>query len=60
MLGLKGRRISVVCCAYKICGHEVESGDDTAGIGVWVEKRRALVRSMSGTSWRLELSLTDS
>lgn len=59
MLGLKSRRISAFCCACKVCGHEVESGEDPVVTGVWVENGRALGRNVSGTSWKLELSLTD-
>jgi hypothetical protein len=42
VLGLKVRRISVVCYAYKVCGHEVESGEDLVGTGVWVEMGKVL------------------
>lgn len=40
VLGLKSRRINVVCPACECYGHEVDSEEDPVGIGVWVEVER--------------------
>lgn len=42
MLGLKSKRIDVVCPACEFYGHEVDSEEDPVGIGVWVEVGRVL------------------
>lgn len=46
-LGLKSRRMNVVCSAREFYGHEVDSEEDPVGTGVGWRWEESLVKSMT-------------